>query len=130
MVFCCHFYSSFLLTIFELWHFAVQEVLKCHKGTNSLDHTGLLFLSKHLRKYRYGFEYASLEVKDHLERVDFSDMVDTVIILLVYLICGFLHLLILFILVKISCLLSFSYLDMAAQICRKQKEILGSLIFI
>jgi hypothetical protein len=90
----------------------------------------LLFLSKHLRKYRYGFEYASLEVKDHLERVDFSDMVDTVIILLVYLICGFLHLLILFILVKISCLLSFSYLDMAAQICRKQKEILGSLIFI
>ncbi|XP_052151372.1 DNA-directed RNA polymerase IV subunit 1-like isoform X2 [Oryza glaberrima] len=59
----------------------LQEVLKCHKGTNSLDHTGLLFLSKHLRKYRYGFEYASLEVKDHLERVDFSDMVDTVIIL-------------------------------------------------
>nr|CAH66955.1 OSIGBa0147H17.3 [Oryza sativa] len=55
----------------------LQEVLKCHKGTNSLDHTGLLFLSKHLRKYRYGFEYASLEVKDHLERVDFSDMVDT-----------------------------------------------------
>uniref|UniRef100_A0A0E0DHF6 DNA-directed RNA polymerase subunit n=1 Tax=Oryza meridionalis TaxID=40149 RepID=A0A0E0DHF6_9ORYZ len=56
----------------------LQEVLKCHKGTNSLDHTGLLFLSKHLRKYRYGFEYASLEVKDHLERVDLSDMVDTI----------------------------------------------------
>ncbi|KAF0893353.1 hypothetical protein E2562_024177 [Oryza meyeriana var. granulata] len=59
----------------------LQEVLKCHKGANSLDHTGLLFLSKHLRKYRYGFEYASLEVKDHLERVDFSDLVDTVMIL-------------------------------------------------
>uniref|UniRef100_A0A0D9UXT2 DNA-directed RNA polymerase subunit n=1 Tax=Leersia perrieri TaxID=77586 RepID=A0A0D9UXT2_9ORYZ len=59
----------------------LQEVLKCHKGTNSLDHTGLLFLSKHLRKNRYGFEYASLEVKDHLERVDFSDLVDTVMIL-------------------------------------------------
>uniref|UniRef100_J3M0K5 DNA-directed RNA polymerase subunit n=1 Tax=Oryza brachyantha TaxID=4533 RepID=J3M0K5_ORYBR len=59
----------------------LQEVLKCHKGTNSVDHTGLLFLSKHLRKYRYGFEYASLEVKDHLERVDFSDLVDTVMIL-------------------------------------------------
>uniref|UniRef100_A0A0E0M4C3 DNA-directed RNA polymerase subunit n=1 Tax=Oryza punctata TaxID=4537 RepID=A0A0E0M4C3_ORYPU len=55
----------------------LQEVLKCHKGTKSAVHTGLLFLSKHLRKYRYGFEYASLEVKDHLERVDFSDLVDT-----------------------------------------------------
>uniref|UniRef100_A0A0D9W8E5 DNA-directed RNA polymerase n=1 Tax=Leersia perrieri TaxID=77586 RepID=A0A0D9W8E5_9ORYZ len=59
----------------------LQEVLKCHKGTNSLDHTGLLFLSKHLRKSRYGLEYASLQVKDHLERVDFSDLVDTVMIL-------------------------------------------------
>uniref|UniRef100_A0A0E0B6C6 DNA-directed RNA polymerase n=1 Tax=Oryza glumipatula TaxID=40148 RepID=A0A0E0B6C6_9ORYZ len=55
----------------------LQEVLKCHKGTKSAVHTGLLFLSKYLKKYRYGFEYASLEVKDHLERVDFSDLVDT-----------------------------------------------------
>lgn len=59
----------------------LQEVLKCNKGTNSVDHFGLLFLSKNLKKYRYGFEYASLEVKDHLERVDFSDVVDTVMIL-------------------------------------------------
>lgn len=63
----------------------MQEVLKCNKGTNSVDHFGLLFLSKNLKKYRYGFEYASLEVKDHLERVDFSDVVDTVMILLVHL---------------------------------------------
>ncbi|EEC85033.1 hypothetical protein OsI_32338 [Oryza sativa Indica Group] len=55
----------------------LQEVLKCHKGTKSAVHTGLLFLSKYLKKYRYGFEYASLEVKDHLELVDFSDLVDT-----------------------------------------------------
>uniref|UniRef100_A0A0E0ING3 DNA-directed RNA polymerase n=1 Tax=Oryza nivara TaxID=4536 RepID=A0A0E0ING3_ORYNI len=59
----------------------LQEVLKCHKGTKSAVHTGLLFLSKYLKKYRYGFEYASLEVKDHLELVDFSDLVDTVMIL-------------------------------------------------
>ncbi|XP_015696685.1 DNA-directed RNA polymerase IV subunit 1-like [Oryza brachyantha] len=59
----------------------LQEVLKCRKSTKSVDHTGLLFLSKHLRKYRYGFEYASLQVKDHLERVDFSDLVDAVMIL-------------------------------------------------
>ncbi|KAG8065878.1 hypothetical protein GUJ93_ZPchr0004g40059 [Zizania palustris] len=59
----------------------LQEVLKCPKGTNSVNHTGLLFLSKNLRKHRYGFEYASLQVKHHLERVDFSDLVDTIIIL-------------------------------------------------
>jgi hypothetical protein len=107
----------------------VQEVLKCHKGTKSAVHTGLLFLSKYLKKYRYGFEYASLEVKDHLERVDFSDLVDTVMILLVHFIRDFLHLLILFILV-ISMLVSFCYLDMAALICREHKEIHGSLISI
>ncbi|KAL5213609.1 hypothetical protein ABZP36_002761 [Zizania latifolia] len=59
----------------------LQEVLKCPKGTNSVNHTGLLFLSKNLRKHRYGFEYASLQVKHHLERVDFSDLVDTIMIL-------------------------------------------------
>lgn len=59
----------------------LQDVLKCQKGANSLDHIGLLFLSKNLKKYRYGPEYASLEVKDHLEPVKFSDLVDTVMIL-------------------------------------------------
>ncbi|KAM0906937.1 hypothetical protein ACQ4PT_016468 [Festuca glaucescens] len=59
----------------------LQDVLKCQKGANSLDHFGLLFLSKNLKKYRYGPEYASLEVKDHLEPVKFSDLVDTVMIL-------------------------------------------------
>ncbi|XP_062184129.1 DNA-directed RNA polymerase IV subunit 1 isoform X2 [Phragmites australis] len=59
----------------------LQEVFKCHKATNSWDHVGLLFLSKHLKKYRYGLEYASLEVKNHLERVDFSDLVETIMIL-------------------------------------------------
>ncbi|XP_039826361.1 DNA-directed RNA polymerase IV subunit 1-like isoform X3 [Panicum virgatum] len=59
----------------------LQEVFKCHKGTNSGDHVGLLFLSKHLKKYRYGLEYASLEVKNHLERVNFSDLVEIVMII-------------------------------------------------
>jgi len=59
----------------------LQEVFKCHKATNSGDHVGLLFLSKHLKKYRYGLEYASLEVKNHLERVNFSDLVETVMII-------------------------------------------------
>ena len=68
----------------NIFYFAVQEVFKCHKGTNSGDHVGLLFLSKHLKKYRYGLEYASLEVKNHLERVNFSDLVETVMIMLVH----------------------------------------------
>ncbi|CAL5069467.1 unnamed protein product [Urochloa decumbens] len=59
----------------------LQEVFKCHKATNSGDHVGLLFLSKHLKTYRYGSEYASLEVKNHLERVNFSDLVETIMII-------------------------------------------------
>jgi hypothetical protein len=68
-----------------MFKFAVQEVFKCHKATNSRDHIGLLFLSRHLKKYRYGLEYASLEVKNHLERVNFSDLVETIMIMLVHL---------------------------------------------
>uniref|UniRef100_A0A452XNI9 DNA-directed RNA polymerase n=1 Tax=Aegilops tauschii subsp. strangulata TaxID=200361 RepID=A0A452XNI9_AEGTS len=59
----------------------LQDVLKCQKGINYQDHFGLLFLSKNVKIYRYGLEYASLEVKDHLEPVKFSDLVDTVMIL-------------------------------------------------
>ncbi|KAI5021955.1 hypothetical protein ZWY2020_058685 [Hordeum vulgare] len=59
----------------------LQDVLKCQKGGTSMDHVGLLFLSKNLKKYRYGLEYASLEVKDYLEPVNFSDLVDTVMVL-------------------------------------------------
>jgi len=69
----------------DIFKFAMQEVFKCHKATNSGDHNGLLFLSRHLKKYRYGLEYASLEVKNHLERVNFSDLVETIMIMLVHL---------------------------------------------
>ncbi|KAM0862543.1 hypothetical protein ACQ4PT_045198 [Festuca glaucescens] len=68
---------------------SLQDVLKCQKGANSLDHFGFLFLSKNLKRYRYGPEYGSLEVKDHLEPVKFSDFVDTVMIL--YNVRGFLE---------------------------------------
>lgn len=62
----------------------MQEVFKCHKASNSGDHVGLLFLSKNSKKYRYGVEYASLEVKNHLERVNFSDLVETIMIMSVH----------------------------------------------
>ncbi|XP_057524098.1 DNA-directed RNA polymerase IV subunit 1 [Amaranthus tricolor] len=39
-----------------------------------------LFLSDRLRKLRYGYEYGALEVKNHLEKVLFSDIVSTVMI--------------------------------------------------
>uniref|UniRef100_A0ACD5TX97 Uncharacterized protein n=2 Tax=Avena sativa TaxID=4498 RepID=A0ACD5TX97_AVESA len=59
----------------------LQDVFKFQEGANSMDHFGFLYLSKNLKKYKYGPEYASLEVKDHLEPVKFSDLVDTVMIL-------------------------------------------------
>ncbi|TVU39364.1 hypothetical protein EJB05_12777 [Eragrostis curvula] len=59
----------------------LQEIFKCHKATNSQDLVGLLFLSKNLNKFRFGMEYASLEVKNHLERVDFRDLVETILIM-------------------------------------------------
>lgn len=90
--------------------FSVQEVFKCHKATNSGDHIGLLFLSRHLKKYRYGLEYASLEVKNHLERVNFSDLVETIMIMLVHLNTVFLSfdlLIMLFMSILFSCHLVF-----------------------
>ncbi|TVU19005.1 hypothetical protein EJB05_35128, partial [Eragrostis curvula] len=59
----------------------LQEVFKCHKATSSRDHVGLLFLSKKIKQFRFGLEYASLEVKSHLERVHFFSLVETIMIM-------------------------------------------------
>lgn len=40
-----------------------------------------LFLSDKLQRLRYGYEYGALEVKNHLEKLLFSDIVSTVMIL-------------------------------------------------
>lgn len=58
----------------------LKKVLDCGKGRSSGDKTASLFLSKALRKQRYGFEYGALEVKNHLDRVLFSDLVTSVLI--------------------------------------------------
>lgn len=42
-----------------------------------------LYLSEKLGRKRHGFEYGALEVKDHLEGIIFSDIVSTVMIMLV-----------------------------------------------
>ncbi|KAE9614168.1 putative DNA-directed RNA polymerase [Lupinus albus] len=58
---------------------SLKSVLEC--GTKkSGNQTMSLYLSEKLGKYIYGFEYATLEVKDYLERMLFSDIVSTVMI--------------------------------------------------
>lgn len=42
-----------------------------------------LYLSEKLGRQRHGFEYGALEVKDHLEGLIFSEVVSTVMIMLV-----------------------------------------------
>ncbi|XP_057449930.1 DNA-directed RNA polymerase IV subunit 1 isoform X2 [Lotus japonicus] len=59
----------------------LKNVLECGSRKKSGDQTVSLFLSDKLGKQRYGFEYAALEVKNYLERVMFSDIVSTVMIM-------------------------------------------------
>ncbi|XP_020084500.1 DNA-directed RNA polymerase IV subunit 1 isoform X1 [Ananas comosus] len=59
----------------------LKEILECGKRRTYGDHAGILVLSKGLQRYRYGFEYGALEVKNHLEITLFSEMVNTVMIL-------------------------------------------------
>ncbi|KAG1354610.1 DNA-directed RNA polymerase IV subunit 1 [Cocos nucifera] len=58
----------------------LKKVLDCGKSRASVDKSASIFLSKGLKKQRYGFEYGALEVKNHLDRVLFSDLVTTVLI--------------------------------------------------
>ncbi|XP_074583265.1 DNA-directed RNA polymerase IV subunit 1 isoform X1 [Curcuma longa] len=57
-----------------------KRVLECNKANSSVKQVALLFLSKRLQDWRYGFEYGAIEVKNHLERVSFYELVDTVLI--------------------------------------------------
>ncbi|CAL9113522.1 unnamed protein product, partial [Musa acuminata var. zebrina] len=59
----------------------LKMVLDCCKSNASTNHTALLFLSKRLHGWRYGCEYGALEVKNHLERVCFFNLIITVMIL-------------------------------------------------
>ncbi|RVX09056.1 DNA-directed RNA polymerase IV subunit 1 [Vitis vinifera] len=57
-----------------------QRVLECGLRKSTADRTVSLFLSKKLEKRKHGFEYGALEVKNHLEKLLFSDIVSTVMI--------------------------------------------------
>ncbi|KAL8114539.1 DNA-directed RNA polymerase IV subunit 1-like isoform X2 [Apium graveolens] len=58
----------------------LKEILEC--GGNKVNNAASLFISEKLRRVPYGFEYAALEIKSHLERVQFLDIVSTVMIML------------------------------------------------
>lgn len=58
----------------------IQKVFECGQKETSKDQSVSLFLSEKLRRWTYGFEYAALKVKNHLERVLLSDVVTTVMI--------------------------------------------------
>lgn len=44
-----------------------------------------LYLSETLSKKKHGFEYGSLEIQNHLEKLSFSEIVSTSMIMLVIL---------------------------------------------
>ncbi|CAH9055149.1 unnamed protein product [Cuscuta europaea] len=58
----------------------LKQVLESGARKSSGEKTASLFLSKMLGRWIYGFEYGALEVKNHLERLLFSDLVSEVMI--------------------------------------------------
>lgn len=59
----------------------LKNVLECGSRKKGGDQTVSLFLSEKLGKQRNGFEYAALEVKNYLERLMFSNIVSTAMII-------------------------------------------------
>ncbi|KAF5954479.1 hypothetical protein HYC85_007335 [Camellia sinensis] len=59
----------------------LKKILECGVKKISGDKTASLYLSKKLGRWTHGFEYGALEVQSHLERLLFSDIVSTVMIL-------------------------------------------------
>jgi len=58
----------------------MQKVLESGSRKSKGCRTASLYLSRKLRRLRYGFEYGALEVKNHLEKLLFSDIVSMVMI--------------------------------------------------
>ena len=60
----------------------MQNILECGSRKHNSDTTWSIFFSGKLGRRTHGFEYGALEVKNHLERLIFSDIVSTVMITL------------------------------------------------
>lgn len=61
----------------------MQKVLESGTRKRSANKTMSIYLSEKLGRQRHGFEYGALEIKNHLERLIFSEIVSTVMIMLV-----------------------------------------------
>ncbi|KAL9328666.1 hypothetical protein ACSQ67_003669 [Phaseolus vulgaris] len=59
----------------------LKNVLECGSRKKNGDQSVSLFFSEKVGKQRHGFEYAALEVKNYLERLLFSKIVSTVMII-------------------------------------------------
>lgn len=64
---------------YQKFNLILQEIVEC--GSNKVNNTASLFFSEKLRRWTHGFEYAALEVKSRLERLQFIDIVSTVMIM-------------------------------------------------
>ncbi|GKV23049.1 hypothetical protein SLEP1_g32834 [Rubroshorea leprosula] len=59
----------------------LKRVLECGSKKINADQTMSVFLSEKLGRSRHGFEYGALDVKNHLERLFFSEIISTVLII-------------------------------------------------
>ncbi|KAL8170630.1 hypothetical protein V2J09_022434 [Rumex salicifolius] len=60
--------------------FNLKKVLESGLKRSNTNKTATLYLSSKLKRIRHGFEYAALEVKNHLEGLLFKDIVSSVMI--------------------------------------------------
>lgn len=58
----------------------MQTVLECGVRKLSGNKTASLFLSQKLKRWHNGFEYGAIDVKNHLEKLLFKDVVSLVTI--------------------------------------------------
>ncbi|AAG12662.1 RNA polymerase IIA largest subunit, putative; 12353-6556 [Arabidopsis thaliana] len=59
----------------------LKNVLECGSKKGQREQTMSLYLSEYLSKKKHGFEYGSLEIKNHLEKLSFSEIVSTSMII-------------------------------------------------
>ncbi|KAF5734840.1 DNA-directed RNA polymerase IV subunit 1 [Tripterygium wilfordii] len=69
----------------------LKNVLECGSKKNKRHQSMSLFLSEKLGRQRHGFEYGALEVKNRLEKLIFSDVVSTSMIIFSPQSCGKMH---------------------------------------
>ncbi|ESQ29076.1 hypothetical protein EUTSA_v10023214mg [Eutrema salsugineum] len=59
----------------------LKNVLECGSKKGQREQTMSLYLSETLSKKKHGFEYGSLDIKNHLEKLSFSEIVSTSMII-------------------------------------------------